>query len=223
MKTIQFEVAGKEYSLLTCDDMLSHNCAVDIVTGRSYPFPDWVPEPKVVLDIGGHVGEFSVVASIMWPKAEVHCFEPNPKVQGILKENAVQYGFRVHEAAVSDQQGQVEYRISGFGAVANSIVDRPNQTGKSVTVEAHDAKLFMGWKPDVIKLDCEGSEVPILTRIRPTPYFKDVELIYIEFHTEGGRFEIDQLLKDTHCLSIARIWHKDQGELMYVKRKRGSV
>lgn len=216
MKIIDFELAGKKHSLLTLDDANSQQCAAEILSGNSYPFPDWTPDPKVVLDVGGHVGEFSVAAKCIWPQAEVHCFEPNPKVQGILRENASQYKFHVHETAVSDFNGPVEYRISGFGSVANSIVERPNQTGKSVTVECMDAKLFMGWKPDVIKLDCEGVELTIIQRILPD--ISVIGLLHVEFHTESIRRQIDDLMMPTHSLFNARIFHREQGELMYVRR-----
>lgn len=217
MKTINFEINGKPYSLVTGDDWLSELCASDIITGKSYPFPEWKVDPKVVLDIGGHVGEFSILAKIHWPKAEVHCFEPNPEIMGLLKENAVRYQFLVHECAVSNFNGPAELKVSGYGAVANSLVSRPNQTCQAMTVEVMDAQLLVGWKPNVLKVDAEQVELTILDRMFPA--LGKIELIYLEFHTEEDRHIIDAMLRPTHSLFHAHIGHKDQGELMYVRRK----
>ncbi len=215
MKTIKFQVGVTNSSFLTQDDPLSIQCADHIFGGISYPVPAWIKDPKVVLDIGGHVGEFSVLMKAIFPQAEVHCFEPNPEVQAILQENATKHGFFVHETAVSDYTGQAELRISGYGAVANSILERPNQTGQSVSVECMDAKLLVDWNPEIVKIDAEGVELTILSRLN----LAAINLIYVEFHTEAERVGIDALMLTTHALFYARIGHPEQGELMYVRRK----
>src|SRR5688572_24992765 len=38
-----------------------------------------MPKPARVLDIGGNVGMFSLVARHHFPKAIIHCYEPNPR------------------------------------------------------------------------------------------------------------------------------------------------
>jgi len=219
MKTITFEVDDKKHNLFILDDYLSMDCAKNIITGKSYPFPEWFgkqhQQPKVVIDIGGHVGEFAAMARINWPKAEIHVFEPNPEVIPVLKLNAEIYDFKIYQMAVSDKGGTTDLCISGYGSVANSIVDRPNQTGEKVTVNVADAKDLMRLKPNVLKVDAEGVEVQILGRMD----LPSIELIYLEFHSEGDRLTIEQMLRPTHSLFHANIGHKDQGELMYVRRK----
>lgn len=217
MKTVNFEIAGKPYSMVIPDDYLSEVCARDIIEGKSYPFPDWIKNPRVVVDIGGHAGEFSVLAKIMWPEATVHCYEPNPELISYLHENACRYGFEIHEYAVGCEWDEhAKLRVSGYGTVANSLIDRPNQTGAFINVRTIPASEIGLYKPDVMKVDAEGAEVGILTRL----HLSDTELIYVEFHSEDDRFEIERIMKPTHHLFHARIGHKDQGELMYVRRKQ---
>src|SRR5688572_15726378 len=42
------------------------------------------PFPTTVVDIGGNVGLFSIVARHRFPRAKIHCYEPNPALTTIL-------------------------------------------------------------------------------------------------------------------------------------------
>jgi len=51
-------------------------------------FSELIPEDSIVLDIGAHVGGFSIIFGKCVPNGKVLAFEPNPKTFNILKENA---------------------------------------------------------------------------------------------------------------------------------------
>jgi FkbM family methyltransferase len=55
---------------------------------RHEKFSELIPEDSIVLDIGAHVGSFSIVFGSCVPKGKVLAFEPNPQTFKILEENA---------------------------------------------------------------------------------------------------------------------------------------
>src|SRR5690606_34270988 len=69
---------------------------------------------------------------------------------------------------------------------------------------------------DCIKLDTEGSEVPILEAL--APLVADTAVVFVEYHSEGDRRRIDLLLGGTHILAGGRITGPHRGELTYARR-----
>jgi hypothetical protein len=55
---------------------------------RHEKFSELISEDSIVLDIGAHVGGFSIVFGSCVPKGKVLAFEPNPKTFSVLKENS---------------------------------------------------------------------------------------------------------------------------------------
>ena len=55
---------------------------------RHDKFSELIPKDSIVLDIGAHVGVFSVLFGSCVGNGKVLAFEPNPKIYNILKENA---------------------------------------------------------------------------------------------------------------------------------------
>jgi len=51
-------------------------------------FSELIPEDSIVLDIGAHVGGFSIVFGSCVSKGKVLAFEPNPKTFSVLEENS---------------------------------------------------------------------------------------------------------------------------------------
>lgn len=72
----------------------------------------------VVLDVGAHVGQYSLIAATdVGPGGRVHSFEPNPISNRRLSANVDLNGFRnvtVHQLAASDTIGEATlYRTEG--------------------------------------------------------------------------------------------------------------
>ena len=80
------------------------------------------------------------------------------------------------------------------------------------------ATLAPAQKIDVLKIDLEGAEVPILRSIQEM--IPGIALIYLQYHDDDDRIQIDQLLKDTHLLLHVRQHHPHRGELCYVNLAR---
>ncbi|MBW8884004.1 MAG: FkbM family methyltransferase, partial [Planctomycetia bacterium] len=101
MQTLQFDFCGARHELTTFDDDDSVATAKDIISGVSYRFPQPSSTLKCVVDLGAHVGEFTIMAAALWPQATIHAFEPNPQVIPLLQQNCQRYAnIVVHEQGV---------------------------------------------------------------------------------------------------------------------------
>lgn len=220
MQVVPFEFMNGQHDFVTTDDRVALLQARRIITGKSYPLPgcDW--SPRCVLDLGGYVGEFSVMAKLRWPQTKVICVEPNPAILPLARQNANKFGFDLIEKAVNIFRGKAKLMANSYGAVANSLVTRPGETGESVEVECVRIQDLMAYWPEVLKIDIEGLDYLVLLNAQTDGYsYRDVALIYLEFHTADDRKKIDDMLYPTHELWKADIEHFNQGECMYIHRE----
>jgi hypothetical protein len=67
---------------------------------------------------------------------------------------------------------------------------------------------------DVLKIDTEGCEVPILESI--AAWLPEMKAIYLEYHSERDRLAIDRMLCETHILVSGKVTYPHRGELCYV-------
>ena len=70
---------------------------------------------------------------------------------------------------------------------------------------------------DILKIDTEGCEVPILQSL--SKYLPEVKVLYVEYHSERDRRLIDGLLAQTHVLWRGHVSFAYRGEFCYVKRE----
>lgn len=217
MAVIEFEFNGDQRMVIPDDD-LSGCCAKDIIEGRSYPLPTWDCKPGCILDLGAHAGEFTVMARCRWPGARIVAYEPNPEIIPFLVENSRKYDFEVQAMAVGTETKKVPLYRSKLGSVANSVIaGRPFHTNRSVIVPmARSRDVFFRYKPDVLKLDIEAMELPVLRDAEA--FIRSIDIIYVEFHDAADRLALDQLLIPTHELWKATVHHRDRGEMMYVRK-----
>lgn len=138
-----------------------------IVKRDEYKFP--MLEPKLVFDIGANIGVAAILLSQIYPKAQIHCFEPEPENFEILRLNTEHLGSRVvlNKVALSNHNGT---------AMLQGSDDPKNHGGFSMHILKEDSKFaqqqipvvrtsFYMAKvgiPEVIKIDCEGAEHDIL-------------------------------------------------------------
>lgn len=125
----------------------------------------------VFVDIGAHLGEYTLVASrIVGSAGEVHAFEPLPGTVELLEANVrlnELSNVKVNRAALCDRHGDIEFEIgsdptlSSIRPSANSNAGRPNTVW--VPCMRLDTYFKDGMRPpDLIKVDVEGAEQDVL-------------------------------------------------------------
>jgi FkbM family methyltransferase len=131
-------------------------------------FERTITSGAVVYEMGGFVGYFTVLASVLvGPKGRVFTFEPDPRNLRFLREHVRinrLANVTVVEAAVGPHAGTVGFRLN-----ADRCLSRPSGDGEiEVTMIALD-DFVRGddvAPPDYIKIDVVGSEMGVLEGAR---------------------------------------------------------
>lgn len=124
----------------------------------------------VCIDAGANLGYFSLMmAELAGPAGQVHAFEPNPRLAGLLARSLDINGFggrsRVHRLALADRAGEATFKAPLFEPMNGYVTgddeeDDPELDTRPThrfTVEL--ARLdSLGILPDFIKIDVEGAE-----------------------------------------------------------------
>ncbi|MEA2972280.1 MAG: hypothetical protein QOG82_738 [Actinomycetota bacterium] len=116
-----------------------------------------------VVDLGAHLGTFSLAASAAG--CQVLAVEAAPTNAALLRTSALRNGFaglRVVQAAVADVPGEVQFKAHGpWGQVATGTATAATVTVPAVTVGELVAEC--GFAPvRFVKIDVEGSELRTL-------------------------------------------------------------
>lgn len=148
-----------------------------------------------VLDVGGHIGSFSILAAKKG--AKVTAFEPEPANYKLFEHNRRQNNLNkitCLNMAVNSQGGRRELALNDHNTGAHSIeYDR----GDLASVEVDSARFEdivreMG-EVHVAKLDCEGSEHDIINN-SAVAVWKYVGSVVMELH--GTKKTMPKFLKD---------------------------
>lgn len=151
-----------------------------------------LPDDLVALDIGGHIGCFSVALARAVPGARVHAYEASPSTARWLARNvaANALGDRVtvHQEAVSGERGTLEFADNAHGSSLNGLTAPAGSTTQvqvpAVTVA--DAIEAAGGRVDLVKIDTEGAEYGMLEATTPDQW-RDVQRVVMEYHDVPGQ------------------------------------
>ncbi len=152
-----------------------------------------------VMDIGAAIGEFTLLAALSARNGSVVAYEPFPGSFELLQENIVLNGFEnvsLYNQAVWGSAGALHLDISSgeplqmasrddfVNNIAYSLIEVPAITLQMALEENKVGRL------DLLKLDCEGAEFPILLEA-DAAVWERVERIVMEYHDgfEGHRHE----------------------------------
>ncbi|WP_049753511.1 FkbM family methyltransferase [Alkalilimnicola ehrlichii MLHE-1] len=153
----------------------------------------------VVVDVGANIGAFALYADLWSPHCIVHCFEPNPQVLPLLERNKQEARgtIQIHPFALSDEDGELTLWQHPRNTGETSLARRSDgATQVQVPVRnALDALTAAGVDHiDVLKIDTEGSEVPVVQTL--VPFLPKVSIVMLEYHSEADRRALDRLLSD---------------------------
>lgn len=219
---ISATINGREVEVETFPGMFSPEVTRGILAGETYTIVPVLDEVRTVLDVGANLGAASVLFACHYPEATVHAFEPGPATYELLVRNTADFPSIVpHNFGLFDQDDQRPlYRGKGSPGEA-SIFRHPWVADESDMVEIRDASSWLEeaeiGQIDVLKVDTEGSELPIFRALRA--HLSSVQAVYLEFHSKADFRELDAMLSPTHELAGGKLLFEN-GELMYLQRER---
>lgn len=159
-----------------------------------------------VLDVGAHIGIFSLYASALNPKVKVYALEPEKDNFSLLLRNISQNrldNVRAVKAALAGKTGPRQLAVA-----ADSINHHlAPEGGGSASAEAAREKVsafsFADFLRDehldaigLMKMDIEGGEYEVFENMAPED-FRRIRALVLEYHEYGGRSrqELEKLLR----------------------------
>jgi len=193
-------------------------------------------QPLWIVDIGAHIGSFTLKAKSHWPNARVIAAEPDPDSAALFRRNTDGLqGVFLHETAVLGTESSPEAHLRQAGRanedrnaaaswVAEAVQDiRSERRAPTLTVpcisvlellRAHGNPTI-----DLLKLDCEAAEGEILSALGTSGYLRRVGWIRGEWHHSPNVARIESALERTHTFHLdkrnpvrgAFIAHRNRG------------
>ena len=171
---------------------------IEVVLAGSYePGADVVFEkPPRILDLGAHVGSFSVWAMSRWPGAQITAYEPHPTSAHYARVNTEGMGVEVVPYAVVndcvpattdgiEHDAHVLLYEGKDNTGQRSIYQLGEQLTDSVIAKAIHASTLPPC--DILKIDTEGCELDIL---RAFDHLATVRVLMVEWHRQEDYKEL---------------------------------
>jgi FkbM family methyltransferase len=148
-------------------------------------------ESPVALDIGAHVGCFSVAFARKHPGARVDAYEASPStavyLQRNINDNALESRVHGNNLAVQGVAGTLELADNGAASGHNGVLHLTDDARK-VTVRSismAEALQISGRSADVVKIDTEGGEYDMVLGSDPADW-AGVRRVVLEYHDLPG-------------------------------------
>ena len=168
----------------------------EIFLDRHYAIRSEIADPCII-DAGGNIGMSAIWFKQNYPSGKITVYEADPHLAKVLRRNlesAKLSGVEVHNAAAWTFDGTVAFDNRGLdkGAV--------RETG-SISVPAIDLSAHLPKRVDLLKLDVEGAEYSIISRLCETKSISRVQNLVAEFHVT--RVDTDRAITSLSQLRAA--------------------
>jgi FkbM family methyltransferase len=193
--------------------------------------------PRIIVDGGAHLGEFSALVEVIFPTAAIHMIEPQPACQDALAAFARKRGVRLHSVAlVSEEEAGKPVTMSAGDEPSTGayIVPPSDRMPTNVMVDTSSLDRLFGSTASprdriLLKLDLQGYELVALKGAIET--LKSVEFVLTEvsFFAQAYEPSIVELVTFLHengfdlfdiagLSARARDNRVKQGDLLFVRR-----
>ena len=178
---------------------------------------------RTIVDIGVNVGLTAIYFRMLFPISLVCCFEPCSSSFDMLRHNIARFsGIETYRLALSDYDGEATLKIHKDNSDQNSITfDGPSFTNREAVMVRNAYPLLQEMElttVDVLKINTEGSELPIMRSL--VPMLPHVRHLLVETHSLEDRLAIEALLP-TRTLAADRSHIKGFGILLSVVKNNG--
>ncbi|MCW3162242.1 FkbM family methyltransferase [Chryseobacterium oryctis] len=148
-------------------------------------------EPKVIIDLGAHIGMTSIYFALKYPNAKIISVEASLENFLMLKQNTSSFkNIECINAAAYFEDGTVYFGNDKL-SYNQSISEKGRET-KAVSVETL-MKNYNFAKIDLLKIDIEGGEIELLSK--NNSWLTNVDNIIIEIHRPYTRENLHNDLK----------------------------
>ena len=174
----------------------------EVLIDRDYRILDEaIQKAKTIIDVGAHIGAFSIYAATINPNAQITAYEPELSNFKALKENLKlnhTANITPKNLAVAGKQGQRTFYISEDSHNHSLTQDLPNQASEtSIQTTTLTQIIQKHGHIDLLKIDCEGAEFEIFAEAGSThEALVQIALIHLEYHEyEHQVQELEKILQ----------------------------
>ena len=192
----------------------------EVLKGEVYqPVRFLRPPARTIVDIGASIGDSVVALRTAYPGSHIYAFEPGTTSFALLSENtATLPDLEIFNFGLLDRDVTLQLYHGQRSHMTDSVSRSYLNSGDSEQIELRDALTTLKGlgieSIDVLKVDTEGCELPILKRLLGT---WSPRVIYLEYHSDEDRRAIDALLSD-YAIHGGRIAMTHRGEYCYVAK-----
>lgn len=169
--------------LITNDLNSSKFIYEELFTRKVYNF-FCLEDSPIIFDCGANVGLSVYYFKYLYPKSEIHAFEPDENLFNILIKNVSMNNLKkihLYNIALGAEEGVFNMCVEGTDSGRlEHIYDIADLKKVKVLVERLSKYLVKFPKIHFLKLDIEGAEFEVLNEI--LDYLSNVEKIFIEYH-----------------------------------------
>lgn len=156
--------------------------------------------PAKIVDIGAQTGMFSSMAGKYWPGAFIYCFEPVRAWFEVLVLNAPPNAMPVQACVLGNFDPEFPRAIDYTNS--DELAWRAGKPGYAHRAVGVRAMMALAGGIDLLKIDCEGSEVNILREMDELGLLKDIQYIVGEYHWAPAKAEVKRILGQTHAVEM---------------------
>jgi len=175
-----------------------------------------------IIDIGGHIGTFSVYTSRQNHKGKIYTFEPMPENYEILIQNIelnkCPHAIPINKAVATATEVRA-LNICDYGTGTHSFYPIKNSLKNSITVQTITMQEALQSHSithiDLMKIDCEGAERELL-QTWPDEIFSITDKMILETHPE---FDSPPELISSILTSKGYAVSSREHRMLYAKKK----
>jgi FkbM family methyltransferase len=184
--------------------------------------PDF--KPSIILDLGANIGLASIYFATRYPQAHIWSVEPLPENLALLERNLAPFRDRVTilRCGLGETAGTFPYYPSedrgnfGGGTFQPGHGDASRATLLPIRTLSEVFKAEHIPQPDVIKLDVEGFEGPIL-RGAPESMIAATRVVIGELHGIEDYAVLD-VFSRTHNVGHHKVWNRPNSSFVAVRQ-----
>ena len=187
-------ILGYKFKLLTYDSF--RYLFLEIFLNRDYCFVTDKESP-LIIDCGTNIGVSILYFKKLYPQARIVGFEPFAQAFNVLKSNVEVNNLQnvtVHNLGLTGQDGEraLFHDPANGGGLRTSFLEQ-RARGASTVVTTTVLSKYIDQPVDFLKMDIEGSELPVIEELAQTRKLSLVNEMVIEYH--------HHITKDADCLA----------------------
>ena len=158
---------------------------VNVWINEEYKQSKSIRDNEVVIDIGAHIGLFTLYISQMVRSKRIICFEPIKENFELLEKNITENNIQncdYYNLAVYSESKELKIFLNDMDGAAHSVFGKGKDfiNIQSITLkDIFDNNNISNCS--LLKLDCEGAEYEIINSF-PKEYFTRIGKIVLEYH-----------------------------------------